>query len=193
MKITEKSKKYLAIGGGAVICIALIAAISLQFGKPSAGEDDRPENSSAPMEIVIDASELPAETEKTEPVIQPNTDAESETGQTVDSRPAQTDQAEQSIQPEVVKPTEPDEAAKSDSTQKPDGTKVDTPPVPVEHDAVVVPSEPSPASNTPQAGDTSGGQIYIPGFGWTEDNGGGGSGTTAGDMYENGNKIGIMD
>ena len=45
----------------------------------------------------------------------------------------------------------------------------------------------------PQAGDTSGGQIYIPGFGWVENHGGGGSGTVAEDMYENGNKIGIMD
>ena len=37
------------------------------------------------------------------------------------------------------------------------------------------------------------GQIYIPGFGWVQNNGGGGSGTVAEDMYENGNKIGIMD
>ena len=45
----------------------------------------------------------------------------------------------------------------------------------------------------PQAGDTKNGQIYIPGFGWVQNNGGGGSGTVAEDMYENGNKIGIMD
>ena len=45
----------------------------------------------------------------------------------------------------------------------------------------------------PQAGDTSGGQIYIPGFGWVGNEGGGASGKTAGDMYENGNKIGIMN
>ena len=45
----------------------------------------------------------------------------------------------------------------------------------------------------PQAGDTSGNQIYVPGFGWVENHGGGGSGTAAEDMYENGNKIGIMD
>lgn len=193
MKMTEKTKKYLAIGSGTVICALLITAISLQFGKPSAERDILPESSSIPAEIIVDPSELSSETEKPEPVIQPNTDAASETEQPVDSRPAQTDQSEQSIQPEVTKPAEPEESVKSDPTQKPDGTKVETPPAPVEHEAVVVPSEPAPAPDAPQAGDTSGGQIYIPGFGWTENNGGGGSGTTAEDMYENGNKIGIMD
>ena len=42
MKLTEKTKRYLAIGGGAVICIGLVAAISLQFGKMPAGEDTLP-------------------------------------------------------------------------------------------------------------------------------------------------------
>lgn len=32
MKMTEKTKKYLAVGSGAIICVALIAAIALQFG-----------------------------------------------------------------------------------------------------------------------------------------------------------------
>lgn len=39
MKMTEKTKKYLAVGSGAIICVALIAAIALQFGKSSSGED----------------------------------------------------------------------------------------------------------------------------------------------------------
>ena len=38
MKLTEKTKRYLAIGGGAAICIGLVAAISLQFGKMPTGE-----------------------------------------------------------------------------------------------------------------------------------------------------------
>lgn len=81
----------------------------------------------------------------------------------------------------------------TDPTQKPDGTKQDTPPVPVDHEAVEKPSEPVADPEQPQAGDTSGNQIYVPGFGWVENHGGGGSGTAAEDMYENGNKIGIMD
>jgi hypothetical protein len=193
MKMTEKTKKYLAIGGGAVICIALIAAISLQFGKAPAGEDVLPEESPSATDIVIDPGNLPTETDegKTEPVIQPNTDTAGNASQAADSRPAQTDQTEQSIQPEVTKPAEPEESVKTDSTQKPDGTKVDTPPTPVDHEEVVKPSEPTPAPDQPQGGETQDGKIYLPGFGWVTDTGS--NGTTAGDMYENGNKIGSMD
>lgn len=36
-------------------------------------------------------------------------------------------------------------------------------------------------------------RVWIPGFGWIEDNGGGNVSTVAEDMYENGNKIGSMD
>ncbi len=36
-------------------------------------------------------------------------------------------------------------------------------------------------------------QIYILGFGWIKDEGGGSVGTVAEDMYENGRKIGVMD
>lgn len=201
MKLSEKTKKYLAISGGAVICIGLIAAISLQFNKAPAGEDQLPEKSPSASEIVVDPSSPTAHTEEptTEEkkvVVRPNTETtagSTESSQPVDTRPAQTDQTEQSIQQEVSKPAEPSEEVKKDATKKPDGTKVDTPPTPVEHESVVTPTESESAPDQPQAGDTENGKIYIPGFGWVENNGGGGSGTTANDMYENGNKIGSMD
>lgn len=198
MQLTDKTKRYLAIGGGAVICIGLIAAISLQFGKIPTGEDTLPEESSAVTEIVVDPGEVQIEESDSSAdlVIKPETGTETELEETappVDSRPAQTDQTEQSIQPDVTKPEEPSEDVLTDPTQMPDGTKVETPPTPVGHDEVVTPTEPEPAPGEPQAGDTQNGQIYIPGFGWVQNNGGGGSGTVAEDMYENGNKIGIMD
>lgn len=87
----------------------------------------------------------------------------------------------------------PREEMLTDPTKKPDGTKLEEPPVPVDHESVEKPAEPEPDPGQPQAGDTSGNQIYVPGFGWVENHGGGGSGTVAEDMYENGNKIGIMD
>nr|WP_308625359.1 DUF6550 family protein [uncultured Eisenbergiella sp.] len=197
MKLTEKTKKYLVLGGGAVLCVGLLIAISLQFGKAPAGEDKLPEESPAATELAVDSS-IPASgsteesTEEKEVVILPNTDAAegTDTGQSVDTRPAQTDQTEQSIQPEVTKPAEPEETVISDPTQKPDGTKVETPPVPVEHEEVVTPAETTAAPGEPQGGETQDGKVYLPGFGWVTDTGS--SGTTADDMYENGNKIGEM-
>lgn len=194
MKWTDKKKRYLAVGGGVVICVLLLAVIGLQFSKKPAGEDKMPEESQVETEVVVEPSEAAAteESRNTEMVIQPNT-AEDNTDQPVDSRPAQTDQTEQSIQPEVTKPAEPEEAVKTDPTKKPDGTIVETPAATEEYERVNTPSEAEPIPEQPQAGDTENGKIYIPGFGWVENNGGGGSGTTAEDMYENGNKIGVMD
>lgn len=39
MKMTEKTKRRLAVGGGIAICMGLLVAISMQFVKPSAEED----------------------------------------------------------------------------------------------------------------------------------------------------------
>lgn len=200
MKLSEKTKKYLAIGGGAVICVGLIAAISLQFNKAPAGEDMLPEKNTGAAEIVVDPSSLatsPEEssTEEGKVIVQPNAETAADStksSQPVDTRPAQTDQTEQSIQPEVTKPAEPSEEVKKDATQKPDGTKVETPPVPVAHEEVVQPTEPEPAPDQPKGGDVQGGKTYLPGFGYIE-NSGLNQENYAEDMFENGNKIGNMD
>ena len=47
--------------------------------------------------------------------------------------------------------------------------------------------------NASQNGQVKDGKIYIEGFGWIDYNGGGTEGVAADDMYENGNKVGIMD
>ena len=200
MKLSEKTKKYLAISGGAVICVGLIAAISLQFNKTPVGEDTLPEKNPGVVEIVVDPSSLatsPEEpvTEETKVIVQPNTETaadSTESSQPVDTRPAQTDQTEQSIQPEVTKPAEPSQEVKKDATQKPDGTKVETPPVPVVHEEVVQPTETESAPNQPQGGDVQDGKTYLPGFGYIE-NSGSNQENYVEDMFENGNKIGNMD
>lgn len=54
--------------------------------------------------------------------------------------------------------------------------------------------EPAPTENQmPKTGDIKDGMMYVEGFGWVPYEGGGGEGIYADDMYENGNKIGIMD
>ena len=61
MKLTEKTKRYLAVGGGSMICIALIAAISLQFGRNPSGEDVLPEGSRPITEIIVNPSVIQTE------------------------------------------------------------------------------------------------------------------------------------
>lgn len=98
MKMTEKTKKYLVVGSGAIICVALIAAIGLQFGKSSSGEDKTVGESSTTTEVVVDPSKYSGKDDKESPDI--TLPPEKESGQSteakppVDSRPAQTDQPE---------------------------------------------------------------------------------------------------
>ena len=52
--------------------------------------------------------------------------------------------------------------------------------------------QPETPSDTPKHGDTKDGMIYIDGFGWVVDHGGGGRSEYDSEMYENGNKIGYF-
>jgi hypothetical protein len=89
--------------------------------------------------------------------------------------------AEQSIQPEVTRPT----SARPDEThERPDDPALLDPAAP--------PATSQPSSDQPEGGETKDGKVYVPGFGWIKDIGEG-RGTHLSDMYENGNKIGIMD
>lgn len=196
MKMNEKMKKRLAIGGCAVIGIALAAAIGLQFQKAPTQADFLPTQSTESSEVTVAPPETtpttaPSAEEKEVTVTVPPTTAALESSQAVDSRPAQTDQTEQSIQPEATKPVVTEEQ-KKDMTQKPNGEAVTGEPEVVDHDTYTPPAEEPQNPDEPQGGSQKDGKIYVPGFGWIEDNGGGGSGTTADDMYENGNKIGDM-
>ena len=66
-------------------------------------------------------------------------------------------------------------------------------PVPtVENQAESAPEPPAPLGpETETSGDNSADMVYVPGFGWIESQGPN-QATYAEDMYENGNKIGIM-
>ena len=196
MKLKSRQKKWMMIAGGAVICIALAAAIGSQFKKqPRAGDVILPGETEPSQIILADlppkADVKPTEQEKVEEVVihMENENMESMEG----VLPSQTDQEEQKLQEEVIKPETLPEEVLHDPARKPDGETVEGDPEAVPHEEGTRPEEPVVAAGTPQAGDTSGGKIYIPGFGWVENQGGGASGTTAGDMYENGNKIGAMN
>lgn len=105
-----------------------------------------------------------------------------ETGTSVNDREQEIQETPKKTEEE--KPSEPPALSEGTATDQPD-----TPPSYEEEKQ----EEPAPAENqTPKTGDTKDGMVYVEGFGWITDEGEG-SGTYADDMYENGNKIGIMD
>lgn len=108
---------------------------------------------------------------------------------------------EQSLQPvpaktEEQKPEEPPKEA-GDTTNVEKGNPPENREIPAEPapDPSGSAGNPAPAGNTgmPQNGTVQDGKIYIDGFGWIGYNGGESNTVQGGEIYENGNTIGIMD
>ncbi len=193
MKLSDRKKKWGIVTGISVMCIILVIAIVSRFKKETLIEA---EATTAAMITTTDSPTISTLSvtgeETTTPVttqevsVQPtSTEAGIQNMDTADSSGT-----EQSIQPEVTKPAEPIEEAKKDPTKTPSGEKVTTA---VQAEENKVQSTTAPTQSSSESENNHEGEIYVPGFGWVEDNGGSVSGTTAEDMFENGNKIGSMD
>lgn len=200
MKLDDRKKKWMTVGGAGVLCVVLIVLIAGQFqNKPVESVREttiKPEKTTISITIESKEGEDESETVRIE--------TESET--TVRAEKEQTDETVQEIQPEVTKPAAPKEEEKHDPTKKPNGETVKPaePEVPVT-DSVqpVVPTEtepqiteppveiPTEASTEPVAAAPEEGQIYVPGFGWVTPSGSIGREVDSdGDINK---QVGIMD
>lgn len=205
MKLNERMKRRLAVLGCVVVGAVLIAAIGSQFRGEAQGSNQteaRTEQTEAVTVAVIptettEAATTEEETELIKPDIIVRTESPTEpsrtgTTESTAAMPAQTDRTEQAVQPAPEKPTAPPEEVLKNPAQKPDGESVEGTSEAIPHEEVVKPSEVPTQAGEPQYGTTQNGKIYVPVFGWIDEIGEG-QGTVAEDMYENGNKIGIMD
>lgn len=185
--MNDKTKKWLVVAGGLAVSAVLLVLIAGTFKTPTAQDVDIPQSSSEVQDIVVD---VPDTTDKENDITVPAIDIPEETKSSngVDTG------TEQTIQPDVEeKPTYTEEEL-TNPNQKPNGEKVEPPTEenPTPPQTQEKPATPTPDTTQPQGGDIQNGQIYVPGFGWIENQGGGGEGSVAEDMYENGNKVGIM-
>lgn len=207
-----KTKRGLAVGGGTVFCAALAIliaarfapddkqlttstptsestpAISVEISKPqlenhTSTEIKKPEISSKNVEQIVgpdiqktDIANTPVDPEKEA------ADFIEDGGIEINQDFSEPEKPESDIQSEPPAPpqikdeemlTNPDKEPTYESEQ----TEVKQPETP---------------SDTPKHGDRKDGMIYIDGFGWVVDEGGGGVCEPAPDMYENGNKIGYF-
>lgn len=185
-------KKSLILGIGILISIFLIVLIARSFMQnPELELSDAaittPVNNISTEKISIE-NPLPSEKEVikeiiVEPIVIP--DEPTEENSAVDKG------TEQTIQGDIPEKPVYTEAELTNPTQKPTGEKVE--PDKNDEEQVSTESQNPIKDSSPAGGDTKQGQIFIPGFGWVKDEGGGAQGTTAEDMFENGNKIGNMD
>ena len=201
--MTMKTKRGLAVGGGTVLCAALAILIAARFApEPEVTAPDTSDTSSTTL-ISVEISTAkheetkPIEIEKpVESTISPNnstpaeSDPEKEAADFIEdggieinqdfSEPEKTDSIPQN------EPPEPPKIEDEEMLTNPDKEPT------YEPEQIEVKPQPETPSNTPKHGDRKDGMIYINGFGWVVDEGGGGVCEPAPDMYENGNKIGYF-
>ncbi|AGA68844.1 hypothetical protein Desdi_1334 [Desulfitobacterium dichloroeliminans LMG P-21439] len=181
MKLTEKAKKRLTLAGLGVVCVVLVIAIASQFIAVAPKEADVQPSTMATNTVTPSVS-TPATagtpTSTPEVSVKPTTPTESASQVTDTGNSTGTDQ---SIQAEVTKPTAPSEEAKTNPSQKPDGQKVTNS------------DSGTSSSSTPKSGDKKDGKIYVPGFGWIDDNGGGVDQETVGGEGDINKQVGNMN
>lgn len=177
----DSTKKRLIIAGLAAVCVLLIFGISKVLYKEPVQTLPEESKPTEELELVVDTEEtgqVQDESESTEEtkelVIEVETENDVESG-------------EQEIQPDPKKTEDEKPEEPPALTEDADTTEPTTPPAYEEPEDTT-----PPADDTPKTGDTKDGMVYVEGFGWLPDEGAG-SGTNADDMYENGNKVGIMD
>ena len=200
--MTMKTKRGLAVGGGTILCAALAILIATRFApEPEVTAPNTSDtNSSTQISVEISTAKReetkPIEIEKPTEIISVAPD-----NGVSDNTPAESDpekerenfidnggiEIEQNF-PEPEKDNEPPAPPKIED----EGilTNPDKEPT-YEPEQVEVKPQTETASDTPKHGDKKDGMIYINGFGWVVDEGGG-VGYTDTEMYQNGNKIGYF-
>ena len=195
-KWNDKSKKIalvaalIAIGIGAFcgirLCLITDKPVEVATETQKAGEDD--------VNVVVDTEyedvavqETEELTVSTEPIDSGKTaDIKDNPTQSIQNDPVKTEENKPSEAPAEVAT----EAEQNGSGEKPENKKI---PADIPDTTEDSGTDGTGASSSPQNGEVKDGKIYIEGFGWVDYEGGGTSGTQADDIYENGNKIGIMD
>lgn len=180
--MNAKNKKLLAIVGVAAALLIVIGVSISMLGK-----DERPSGTDpadAPTDVTTeDMSQPPEEETPTPTVAVPDVSAPENTPTQEQADPVLNVEQEEQVDVDLT-----------DSEKKPETTPPPAP-SPEEQQAASENNEPivsDPAANQPQNGDTQNGSIYIEGFGWIPDEGGG---TIQEEIHSDGDinkQVGIM-
>lgn len=173
-KLSDRSKRSLTIAGIGVVCVAVIIGISYQFKAKGVNDTDvTASSSSSSSEVTVSAiGTNDNATESTAPVSYASSQASEASSK-----------ADQVIQPDVSKP------AALSSKPVPQGSTSNPSKAPTYSSKDTSPSKGSGDQNFQKKD----GKIYVPGFGWVTDNGGGGSGTTVDGGGDINKQVGQMD
>lgn len=189
-------KKHVIIASLSAVCVAMVCMIAAQFNTKLPSAEKVEETTTAP-EITVAITTKPKEeknfTTDNSKDVSVNTITETEVITSeiqhkdfVESGGIEIDQSfTEATKPETAPP--PPEIS--------DTAVLTNPAEPPKYESEQIEIKPQvtePPSDTPKHGDKKDGMIYINGFGWVVDNGGGGTNEYVYNMYENGNKIGYF-
>ena len=182
--MTEKAKRTGLIIAGILLCAALVIGIAGRFTSAPTAEDptisDNGPDTKDPL-VNIDTPDVKVEIK-----------TDSSTDKNAPGPAADSTGTEQTIQGTPTKPDAPESLSKmekdhaADEVPEADRNK-ETPPTYKPEQTEVKPQPTEPAGGSTN----DAGQVYVPGFGYVTPSGPNDGGTLD-DMYENGNKIGIM-
>ena len=202
--MTMKTKRGLAVGGGTALCAALAILIAAQFApEPKAVEPSASEVSSTPSVSVKISTPKNEETKPIE-IQKPEASATVKP----DDKPAEVDPDKESENfigdggveieqnfPEPEKDNEPPAPPVIEDKEmltNPDKEPVYEPEQVKPQQTETLADSANPNINPTLHGQKKDGMIFINGFGWVADEGGGGRSEYDSEMYENGNKIGYF-
>lgn len=179
----DKTKRTWLIVLGTLVCVALIVGIATRFAGRTVTDPELDNGAQSQNTPVVDI-DTP---EQNTPVVNIDTSGEAGNQNTKPGAGADSSGTEQTIQSDPVKPEAPENPTpiveNHDSTDVPEADRnAETPPTYTQEQTTVT---------TPPA-EPQGGEGYLPGFGYIESSGEG-TVTVNEDMYENGNKVGVMD
>lgn len=163
-KLSDKNKRWLTVAGLGVVCVALVIAISSQFHTENPKDNTVASSPKVSDEVNVkpETDKIADQTDVTVSASKPSTESSQTAGNGVSSGTKQT------IQSDVSEPEAPKE------TPKPQGDTTNQNKTPSYNSKDTTVSEPA----QPKGGEKKDGKIYVPGFGWVENHGGGGEGTT---------------
>lgn len=208
--MSEKTKKWLVLAGLSALCVVLAVGIRMRLYKEDIPEDDfsikSEQNQTEDMEqnIAKNPTTAPEPSRGTEPTDVPEPTGEAEPTEkakpTEEAKPTEAPIIDigginpddvQELQPKQEKEQIPMPTGTPELAEGTDLTDPTKKPAYQEETTIVEAKKPADEEE-PKMGDIKDGYMYVLGFGWVPYEGEG-HGTYADDMYENGNKIGIMD
>lgn len=172
-KLSEKSKKRLTVAGLSGACVVLVAVLAA-FTLGGAGKNAPPVTDDGGGGSVavsgITATPTPTPTAKPTsdvavPEIKAETDHAGNSAVNTDQAPALDVEQPQHVETDLTNPPAKDTAPPADSPAPDDSTVPVTP----SHEETVV--TPEPAAPIPEGTEEKPGYVYVPGFGYIEDNG----------------------